>query len=480
MAASPALVWFRRDLRVTDHPALHAAAAETGGNVIPLYVVSTWRQQHRWTGEPRQRFLSGSLHSLARNLETLGARLIVRHGRAAEVIERVLLESGAQSIFFHVDPDPFGVATEERVSTLARARGVAVHALRGGVGIHERDLLRTGAGKPYRVHSPFARSWVKLPLSEPLRRPTRLSTPTGLASEGPPDLAHWGLTQNPAVEIPEPGERAARLRLTRFLAGPIASYAAKRNLPAGTTTSRLGPDLRFGLLSAREVVHEARRTWNSLDAAGRKGADTFVGEIIWRDFYLQLLWHFPEVLEHEFNADYRGLPWQENNEGFARWCAGETGFPFVDAGMRQLNATGFMHNRVRMVVSMFLTKDLHLDWRLGERYFMQRLVDGEIASNNGGWQWSAGCGADAAPYFRIQNPWTQGANYDADGSYIKEWIPELRDVPAARLHQPATPGLRLARDYPLPMLDHAREREETLRIFKEQLGSAAERNAKKN
>ncbi len=466
----PALVWFRRDLRVTDHPALHGAALAADGNVLPVYVASTWQGAHRWTGEARQRFLCASLASLARNLETLGARLVIRHGSAERELSRLLEESGATSLWFHGDPDPFGVAMEERVSALARQRGVEVHALRGGVGIHERDALLTATRTPYRVFTPYARAWGKLPSETPLPRPSRLTTPVGIPSEPLPEVSHWGLAPNANVQILDAGERAARARLKQFLAGPIARYAAQRNLPAGQTTSRLSQDLRFGLLSARTIVHEARRVWGELEAPGRKGVDTFISEIIWRDFYLQLLWHFPEVLEHEFNPAYRGLPWSANATAFDRWCAGETGFPMVDAGMRQLAATGFMHNRVRMIVSMFLTKDLHLDWRLGEGHFMRQLVDGEIASNNGGWQWSAGCGADAAPYFRIQNPWTQGKNYDAEGAYIREWVPELRAVPAAKLHQPPTPGLRLVPDYPLPMVDHGREREEALRIFKEHLG----------
>ncbi len=468
MSAKPAIVWLRRDLRVTDHGPLQAAVKAHGGNVVPTYVTSVWNGVHRWTGEPRQRFLCGCLASLAQNLEQLGGRLILRAGRADAALEQLIEDTGATAIYCHRDPDPFGRAMEVKVAAMAKRRGVEVHGS-WEVSVHPPEVVLNGEGKPYRVYSPFGRAWNKLELGAPLAQPTRLTTPAGLRSDPLPDVTHWGLTVDPVVRILEPGERHARLRLKVFLGGAAARYAVDRNTPSGQTTSRLSQDLRFGTLSAREVVVRARAHGRELSAAARSSIDKFVAEVVWRDFYLQLLWHFPEVLGQEFNPDFRGLRWRRDEAAFRRWCAGETGFPFVDAGLRELNATGFMHNRVRMVVSMFLTKDLHLDWRLGESYFMQRLVDGDISSNNGGWQWSAGCGADAAPYFRIQNPWTQGSRYDADAAYIKQWVPELKDVPAAKLHRPPEPGSRFAKDYPPPMVDHAQERDETLRIFSEHL-----------
>ena len=200
---------------------------------------------------------------------------------------------------------------------------------------------------------------------------------------------------------------------------------------------------------------------------GRRNLQVYVSELIWREFYFQVLWHWPEVLEHEFQPKFRNLAWSEPGTAFEAWCAGQTGFPIVDAGMRELLATGFMHNRVRMITAMFLVKDLHVSWKHGERWFMQRLVDGEIASNNGGWQWSAGTGTDAAPYFRIQNPWSQTLRFDPEGLYIKQWIPELRDVPGKKLAQPPTPGLRFVKSYPLPLVDHAVERDKTLALYRQ-------------
>jgi len=231
-------------------------------------------------------------------------------------------------------------------------------------------------------------------------------------------------------------------------------------------TSRLSQDLRHGLLSPREAYERAKQASEESDADGRNSVWKYIAELIWREFYFQILWHYPEVLEHEFNPKYRGMKWDQDEVKYRAWCEGRTGFPIVDAAMRQLNETGYMHNRSRMIAAMFLTKDLHLDWRMGEKYFMQQLIDGEIASNNGGWQWSAGTGADAAPYFRIQNPWSQTKRYDADGKYIKQWVPELRDVPAKNLLEPPADGKPLAEGYPLPMVDHGTERDETLRRFK--------------
>jgi deoxyribodipyrimidine photo-lyase len=266
----------------------------------------------------------------------------------------------------------------------------------------------------------------------------------------------------------EPGERAARERMKKALASILPMYGDRRNLPHGQTTSRLSQDLRFGLISIRELHHQCLQAMAAADgAAEKKNVQTYINELAWREFYFALLTRYPEVFEHEFNAEWRGLPWSYDEGALTRWKDGLTGFPIVDAGMRELQATGFMHNRVRMIVAMFLTKDLRLDWRLGESYFMQKLVDGESSSNNGGWQWSAGTGADAAPYFRIQNPWSQTKRYDPDGLYIKHWCPELRDVPATLLAAgPAASGLTtLAKNYPAPMVDHAVERDRVLAMF---------------
>ena len=382
-----------------------------------------------------------------------------------EELRKLVLETQAGAVFFNRDPDPFGRKTEEELSRLGTESGFEVIGCKD-VCVHEREDVLTATGDPFRVYTPYARAWAKQarpPVSGSLRA---LRVPDQVHSLPPPALERWGLTRS--GEIPEPGEKAARGRMKKFLESPLAAYGAQRDIPAGQTTSRLSQDLRFGLLSIRELFAKGEARMAELSAGERGQAQKFTGELIWREFYINILWHFPAVLDQEFNPKFRGMAWPGTVKDFSRWGEGATGFPIVDAAMRQLNLTGFMHNRARMITAMFLTKDLHLDWRLGERYFMQKLTDGEIASNNGGWQWSAGTGADAAPYFRIQNPWTQTLRYDPEGRYIKAWLPELRDVPAERLSAPPAPGDRLTPGYPLPMVDHSEAREKTLEMFARQ------------
>lgn len=454
--------WFRRDLRLTDNTALRRAASDAEF-VVPVYVVSGWKGRHRWTGEARQQFLCGSLDSLARNLEAAGGRLVIRAGDPVAEVTALARETGAAAVHTNRDPDPHGTSVEQALGSALALLGVEFRVFKDHA-MHERSEVIKDDGAPYRVFTPYSKAWARLEKAPPAGKPGRLNTPADIRSLPLPALSHWGLP--PFEGGIEPGERAARRRMDAFLKGPVFAYADRRNLPAGTTTSRLSQDLRFGLLSIRELYARCIALARETPARERRGIETFINELVWREFYFQILHHTPEVLELEFNAKLRGLGWHEPGAAFERWCAGETGFPIVDAAMRQLLATGFMHNRTRMITAMFLTKDLHIDWRHGERWFMQRLVDGEIASNNGGWQWSAGTGADAAPYFRIQNPWSQSARFDPDGAYIREWLPELRDVASERLHAAPPPGLRLAPAYPPPMVDHAREREVTLAMFR--------------
>ena len=465
---STALHWFRRDLRLTDNPALAAAAAHD--HVIPVYIVSQWQTGHAWCGVPRQEFLCGCLAALARNLEAKGGRLIIRQGRADAVLEKLARETGADAIHFNRDPDPFGRAMEARIADMAARLGVKVQAHKD-VALHERDEVLTGGGTPFRVFTPYAKAWMKLDKPTPARAVGRLSTPPNIASDPLPSLQTWGLASD--AQIVEPGEAAARKRLGHFLDGPIADYGATRNMPLGGANSRLSQDLRHGTLSIREV-HAKCAALAAREPQHWRSIGIYINELIWREFYMQVLWHWPGVLDHEWQEHCRELKWRDHwrpgqqpgGEAFQRWCAGETGFPIVDAGMRELNATGYMHNRVRMIAAMFLTKDLHVWWMHGESWFMRRLVDGEIASNNGGWQWSASTGTDAAPYFRIQNPWSQTKRFDPAGDYIKKWVPELRDTPAPKLCEPPAPGLTLARGYPLPIVDHHRERDAALEMFR--------------
>ncbi len=461
-----AIHWFRRDLRLLDQSSLLAASL-TGLPVLPLYILSRWSGQHAWTGAPRQEFLCGCLASLAKNLEVHGNRLWIRAGDAVEVLRELIRESGAVELHFHLDPDPFGKKIEKSVMSMCAELGVACHG-HAGIAAHGPTAVLTQTGQPYRVYTPYSKNWLSLEPPVPVKKiPLLPMHPQAgsIFSERLPDLSWWGLAPSGAAILPA-GEKAARERLKLAIEQRITSYAAKRDLPAESGTSRLSQDLRWGLLSAASVLHEANTALAAAQFGSRQNVEVFIKELAWREFYLSILHHFPNVLDEEFNPDWRGLPWDEPGENYRRWQEGMTGFPIVDAGMRELKASGHMHNRVRMITAMFLTKDLHHDWKLGESWFMRHLVDGEIASNNGGWQWSAGTGADAAPYFRIQNPWLQTARYDPDARYIKRWIPELNDVPAAKLAKPPEAGRPFAAGYPLPCVDHSTERDRTLAIFK--------------
>ena len=457
--------WFRRDLRLTDNTALHHAT-KSSQQVVPVYILSSWKKQHPWTGPARQQFLCGNLESLARNLESIGSRLVVRQGPADEEIETLVRETKADAVFTNRDPDPFGKEMERKVAAICGKLGVEFHALKDCV-LHEADEVLNGEGKPYRVYTPYSKNWLNLPKERPLPRVTTLGAASLIATLPLPALATWKLPSLPSgFEGPQPGERAARERMKAFIdRGILARYGQQRNIPYGQTSSMISADLRYGLISIRELYARCQAAARGADATTQASVLTYVKELAWREFYMAILHHWPHVLKEEFNPDFRNVPWDSDEKLFAAWQRGMTGFPIVDAGMRQLLSTGWMHNRVRMITAMFLTKDLHVHWRLGESFFMQHLVDGEIASNNGGWQWSAGTGADAAPYFRIQNPWTQTKTYDPEGRYIRRWVPELADVPRDLLLAP--PMRPLHPDYPLPVVDHATERDRTLARFKQ-------------
>jgi deoxyribodipyrimidine photo-lyase len=340
-------------------------------------------------------------------------------------------------------------------------------------------LVRTHAGEPYTVYTPFRRACEALPLGAPHARVERLAAHE-LPSPRLATLARLGFEEPAAAAWPG-GESHAHRRLQRFLGGTgaepgsgLARYATDRDQPAAPATSRLSADLKFGTIGIRRAVHGV------LEAAARDArlaphAEKFVQELRWRDFYTHVLWHFPHVEQGAFRRAYDRLRWRGTDAWFAAWCTGRTGYPIVDAGMRELAATGHMHNRVRMIVASFLTKDLLLDWRCGERWFMQHLVDGDLANNNGGWQWSAGTGTDAAPYFRIFHPVTQGMRFDAAGVYVRRWVPELARLANDVVHRPwlapplalAGAGVTLGENYPHPIVDHAEQREQALAMYRE-------------
>lgn len=460
--------WFRRDLRVSDNTALHEAdvAAE---RVVPVFCWDEAILRSPDVGAPRVAFLLESLRSLESNLGALGHRLIVRRGRPDDVLRDLARETGASAVFANRDYEPYARERDARVGAVLAQEGVAFRLFKDSVVWEEREVL-TGAGGVYTVFTPYSRAWRSRPVPSPRPRlgQARVAVDTSLASEAlpasPSELGHPC-----GVELFPAGERAGLRALDDFLKGRVERYGTGRDTPSDDGgTSRLSPHLRFGTVNVRTALERLGRARASATGdVGRRGCEVWETELIWREFYAQVLANHPHVATGAFRREYDGLAWEGRDEWFEAWCVGATGYPVVDAAMRCLNATGWMHNRLRMIVAMFLTKDLLVSWQRGERYFMQRLVDGDLAANNGGWQWSAGTGTDAAPYFRIFNPVSQGEKFDPQGAFVRRWLPELAGVPDKFIHRPwDDPGRRALGSYPARIVDHAVQRDRCLRMFK--------------
>lgn len=463
---SVAIWWIRRDLRLTDNPALQAALNHAE-QVVPLFILDPALLQSPYNSAKRTAFLFHGLRALDADLQKRSSRLIVRKGEPIAELSALCNELQEAQIFAQRDYSLYAQKRDERAAQslpITFTDGVAILPLRA---------VLKGDGTPYTVYTPYSRKWkasIQLGRSDILPAPTKLSTPASVSGLALPA---------PAEEVAAfpAGETPGKERLAAFLKGdsaPIFAYAVKRDRPDLEATSQLSPYLRFGMISPRLAALGAMEATNR--AGGdkpRKGAQSWLDELIWRDFYISILAHYPAVLRGSFRQEYNQIQWLNNAEDFKAWQEGRTGYPFVDAAMRQMVAIGWMHNRARMVVASFLIKDLLIDWRWGERWFMQKLVDGDPAANNGGWQWSAGTGTDAAPYFRIFNPITQGKKFDPEGNYIRQWVPELAKVPGESIHEPwkMTPaqqkkaGCTMGSDYPLPMVDHGVARERTLAAY---------------
>ena len=479
MTRGAAIVWFRRDLRLQDHPAL-LAAADAHDTVLPLFVLDPVLLRGRFASPNRTWFLLGSIAVLRESLRALGSDLVVRVGDARVIVPDLAADVQARDVYVSRDHSPYGRQRDADVGGLLASSGVAWHARRG-VLAHEPEEVLNREGRPFSVFSPFHRAWDGVGQRGTQPPPDRLPPlPTLAATTGPGrtalapgpipslgDLALDGPTADVA-RLPVPGEAAARRRLDRWLRGGIDTYARTRDrLDLEDGTSRLSADLHLGLLSPTEVVERA-------DAAGSEADRAmFVRELVWREFYAHLLFHRPTARTEALVSAFSSLPWATDDPGFDAWREGRTGYPTVDAAMRQLASSGWMHNRARMIAASFLTKHLMIDWRRGEVHFMRHLVDGDVASNNGGWQWAASTGADAQPYFRIFNPVLQGRRFDPDGAYIRRWVPELRRVPTAHIHDPwrltsaeqEAAACRMGRDYPAPIVDHAEARRRALALY---------------
>ena len=462
-----AIVWFRRDLRVHDHPAL-TAAIEAADVVVPLFVFDETLLHGPWSSANRVWFMRESVVALSEALAARGAALRIASGRPVDAVPAMARELGAAEVFVTRDAAPYGRRRDRAVAEALATCGATLRAKRG-LYVHEPDEIATADGRPFGVYGSYRRAWQAKERRAVLPAPGRIP---GIAN-GRPDAVPTvpPPTADPAL-IPAPGEPAARDRLDRWLDGRIAAYSTQRNRLDHDGTSRLSQDFRWGLLSPVEV---AERT----EGPG-EGRRVFVQELIWREFYAHVLWHHPRVLREPFQEAFARMSWREDPGAFDAWARGRTGYPIVDAAMRQLSAAGFVHNRGRMIAASFLTKDLLLDFRLGEAEFMRHLTDGDVASNDGGWQWTASTGTDPQPYFRIFNPTLQGKRFDPDGGYVRRWLPELRDVPPNRIHEPwtmthdeqAKAGCRIGVDYPAPIVEHRAARERALAAYAEARAAA--------
>ena len=440
-----AVMWFRRDLRLADNPALLDACESDG--VLPLFVLdpALWEP----AGISRRWYLSGSLRALDVSLQGQDARLTVRRGRPEEEVLRAAQEVGATRVHVAADYGPYGHQRDLDVEKVLADAGVEL-VRTGSPYAVAPGRVKNGSGDPYKVYTPFSRGWAEHGWRDPVDPPQGASW---LTSEESVEIPDPELPEG--LELPEAGEESARRQWAAYVEEHLKDYDDERDRPDLDTTSRMSRHLKWGEIHPRTML---------ADLKGRtgKGAASYKRELAFREFYADVLFAAPHSARDYLHPEFAAMEYDEPGEQLEAWKQGRTGFPIVDAGMRQLRHSGWVHNRVRMIVASFLVKDLHLEWQLGGRHFLQWLVDGDLASNQHGWQWTAGCGTDASPYFRIFNPTTQGKKFDPDGDYIRRWVPELRDVPAKHIHEPSASPDGLPEGYPQPIVDHKHERQESL------------------
>ncbi len=485
MAPTPIIVSFGNDLRLRDNRAL-AAAIETGAPVIPVYVLDTAAAGAWAPGGASRWWLHGSLAALAESLSARGSRLVLRRGDLARELARLAQETGAKAVHLTRRYEPWASAQEARLKRSLDAIGVDVKRY-GGALLVEPESVRTQAGEPFRVFTPFWRAAsAQVQVRPAAKVPDKLPAPkTWPASER---LEDWGLL--PAK--PDwaaglraswtPGEAGAEAALDDFIAAALRSYKEDRDRPDRPGTSRLSPHLHFGEI-APTAVWQALTMAQTVHPELATGAQKYLAEIGWREFSAHLLVQFPALPDVPFRRDFQDFPWADDEAKYHAWTRGATGYPIVDAGMRQLRQTGWMHNRVRMVAASFLVKHLLVGWQRGQAWFWDNLVDADLASNAAGWQWVAGCGADAAPYFRVFNPILQGQKFDPDGSYVSTFLPELARLPTEHIHEPwaapplvlAAAGVRLGTTYPQPIVDHAEARKAALEAYAKLRANSASR-----
>ena len=484
MNREPAIVWFRNDLRLGDNPAL-VAALKRGGVVIPVFIWSPAEEEPWPPGGASKWWLHHSLADLDADLRGVGSRLVLRAGTAKDTLEQLIKETGATAVFWNRRYEPAIRARDSIVKESLRARSIETESFNGAL-LHEPWTIRNQSQKPFQVFTPFWKHCLALPEHPPpLRAPGKIPGP----ASWPESLSLDDLRLKPMPdwagglgEAWQPGTKGAAKQLRRFLEHGFADYANGRDQPGISGTSRLSPHLHFGEISPRQVWHAVmarERTSKATSRAGKKSSaqslrtHRFLTELGWREFSHHLLYHFPHTDLKPLRAEFEHFRWRTNPDWLRAWQRGQTGYPLVDAGMRELWRTGWMHNRVRMVVASFLVKDLLISWTEGARWFWDTLVDANLAQNTLGWQWTTGCGADAAPFFRIFNPTTQGEKFDPQGGYVRRWVPELAALPDKWIHQPhvatagglGAAGVVLDKTYPRPIVSHTIAREVALEAY---------------
>lgn len=446
------VVWFRRDLRLHDHPALTAAQAD-GDRIAPLFVIDERLQAGRFRSANRLWFMRGSVSALATALEVRGAPLSVVRGDPSEVVPAFAAAVGARRVVASRDYTPYGRGRDDRVAAALGLRGIEWGTLPGLL-IHEPEDVATANGRPFRLFGPFQRAWLERPGRDILAAPDAIAGVGAVHGRRVEDLLEATTPSADPALLPAPGEDPARERLARWAASKaLDRYATDRDRLDLEGTSRLGQDLRWGLISPSAVAERC--------AGPGEGRRRFLSELAWRDFYAHLLWHEPRLGRTSFRPSLDQVAWEHDPRVIDAWRTGQTGYPVVDAAMHQLTTSGWMHNRARMIAASFLTKHLGVDWRVGEQHFMEHLIDGDPASNNGGWQWAASTGTDAQPWFRIFNPTLQAIRHDPDGAYVRRWVPELAGLSREVIHAPPRGA------YVAPIVDPREARARALTAYRD-------------
>ncbi len=477
MSGTPTILWFRQDLRLADHPALEAAIRR-GAVVIPVFIWAPDEEGDWVPGAAARWWLHQSLRSLDHSLRSLGSRLTVRRGKSLEVLQELIHSTGASAVFWGRRYEPASIERDKRIKESLRSAGIEAESFNTSL-LCEPWIPKTKTGGPFQVFTPF---WKHCRCQPEPAAPIPVPSALPAFSNWPPSLSIGELALEPSIPWAEgmrstwtPGEAGAQRALTEFHSQTVIHYSEKRNFPGQRGTSRLSPHLHFGEISPRQVWSAARNAAARLGVAdGAWQGWQFLTEVGWREFAFHLMFHFPHTPRLPLRHQFARFPWRVDADALALWQKGRTGYPMVDAGMRELWTTGWMHNRVRMVAASFLVKHLLISWESGATWFWDTLVDADLASNTLGWQWTAGCGADAAPFFRIFNPVSQGEKFDPAGDYVRRWVPELSRMPAEWIHQPwAAPtevlreaNVTMGKAYPHPMVDHAVARKRALDALK--------------